>query len=46
MHLVALTLRAPDLQSYVNRCNVLKLPPRATLARSIFNSTKLPHPEV
>ena len=25
---------------------LLKLPPRATLTRSIFNSTKLPHPEV
>ena len=28
------------------RCNMLKLPPRATLTWSIFNSTKLPHPEV
>ena len=28
------------------RCNMLKLPPRATLAQSIFNSTKLPQPEV
>ena len=28
------------------RCNVLKLPPRATLTQSIFNGTKLPHPEV
>ena len=28
------------------QCNVLKLPPRATLTQSIFNSTKLPHPEV
>ena len=27
-------------------CNMLKLPPRAILTRSIFNSTKLPHPEV
>ena len=27
-------------------CNVLKLPPRATLMQSIFNSTKLPHPQV
>ena len=31
---------------HINRCNVLKLPPRATLTRSFFNSTKLPHPEV
>ena len=30
----------------LSRCNVLKLPPRATLTQSIFNSTKLPHPEV
>ena len=29
----------------VSRCNVIKLPPRATLMRSIFNSTKPPHPE-
>ena len=28
------------------RCNMLKLPPRATLMQSIFNSTKLHHPEV
>ena len=27
-------------------CNVLKLPPCANLMWSIFNSTKLPHPEV
>ena len=31
----------------LHRCNVLKLPPRATLTQSILtNSTKLPHPEV
>ena len=28
------------------QCNMLKLPPHATLTRSIFNSTKLPYLEV
>ena len=32
--------------SSITRCNMLKLPPHATLMLSIFNSTKLPHPEV
>ena len=29
-----------------HQCNVLKLPPCASLTQSICNSTKLPHPEV
>ena len=33
-------------KQWSHQCNVLKLPPRATLTQSIFNSTKLPNPEV
>ena len=44
-HLV-LPFSACIAKTWSGRCNVLKLPPRDTLMQSIFNSTKLPHPEV
>ena len=45
-NLLTYVMTTPNLDVIGHRCNVLKLPPRATLTQSIFNSTKLPHPEV